>query len=472
MPKKPQTPQQPQPSGRGNRIVPILILYTAFLLIWFQFLAPKQQTEPGDTRPMLEQAEALWDQGREPGPDVSRAEQIKLLEQASKRYEQYYNQHRRSLTPEAIQARFQQINIFDYLSTEVEPAATRWYDRAEPVLKDMEKAFHGREGSVTLLVNAREATRSGDLGQIASDRLNDIRRDRDTRNRDKITYRILDTVVGFTGRTPISYFLALLLIVVLLKTVTFPFQKKQYQYQRDMMRISPIIKEAQERMKAEGVPPDEMNRRIFQVYKDNDVNMAAGCLPMLVLMLVLFPVFWMIRAYEYQFTYGTFLWIGSEFATRSPWLANNLAQFDVPLFILYLLTTVAFSLMQPKPADPQQAQTQRMMMIMMPVMFGVFMWMWQWSSAFMLYWLVLNLVSMYQTWLLRRRFGLGGAPETGGGGAGPSGGGGGGGGSNPPPAPVRPLTPMKGVHTETLEERRKKSPRRRRMPTNPRTGSR
>jgi YidC/Oxa1 family membrane protein insertase len=181
-----------------------------------------------------------------------------------------------------------------------------------------------------------------------------------------------------------------------------------------------------------------VNKRIFQLYKEENVNLAGGCLPMLVMMVVLFPVFWMVRDYEYQFTNGHFLWIGSQLAERFSWIGKNLAQFDMPLFIIYLLSTVAYSLLQPKPADPQQAQQQKMMLFMMPIMFGVMMFWYKWSSAFMLYWLILNLVSMYQSWVLMKQFGLA-TPGTNSSG---SGGGGGGGESS---TPASPLEPMKGV---------------------------
>jgi YidC/Oxa1 family membrane protein insertase len=296
----------------------------------------------------------------------------------------------------------------------------------------MEKTLHGKSGLVKLEISGKLETLQGDFSHLAADRLNRIRQARDVRNQQKLTWKALDVVVNLTGKVPeYSYFLALLIIVVVLKGLTFPFLKKQYQFQQDQARIGPLIKEIQEKMK--GRPQDEVQRRIMQVYKENNVNMAAGCLPMLVLMFVLFPVFWMIRDYEYQFTLGKFLWIGSDFASTTPWLAHNLAQFDVILFVAYLGTTILSSLMQPKPADPEQARQQKMMVITMPLIFGVMMWQYQWSSAFMLYWLVLNLVSMYQSWILLRKMKPGDAPvavtvtaEA---------------------APATPLTPMKGVRT-------------------------
>ncbi|MFN3648417.1 MAG: membrane protein insertase YidC [Armatimonadota bacterium] len=407
----------------------------------FYFFMPKAPAPPDPNAPSLYiQAQNLEKEGRTADPNVAIADRVKKLEAAVGKYEEYWNQQKdkNPVPPEAYQARFQQVNIYDYLATQLEGkrSGTHWHDQAIPKLKDMEKSLHNKQGTVTLEINGKTETRTGDLSQIASERLNLIRLARDEVNKDKWTYRILDGLVQVFGgvRYPgLSYFLALLVVVVFLKGITWPFQKKQYQYQRDMMRVAPLIKEAQEEMKARNAPPDEVQRRVFEIYKENNVNIAAGCLPMLVMMVVIFPVYWMVADYEFQFTHGTFLWIGSAASKNSPWLGDNLAQFDLPLFIIYMLSMVAFSLLQPKPADPQQAQQQKMMMVMMPLMFGVFMWIYQWSSAFMLYWLILNVVSGYQSWSLMRRYGLHAIA------------GGGGGTAALEAAPPPPLKPMKGV---------------------------
>jgi YidC/Oxa1 family membrane protein insertase len=202
---------------------------------------------------------------------------------------------------------------------------------------------------------------------------------------------------------------------------------------RDMQRIAPLVKEVQEKMK--GRPADEIQKRVLQVYKENNVNMAGGCLPSLLQMAVLIPVFYMVRIYEYQFSKGYFLWIGSEWSHRWPmWFGKNLASFDVPLFILYSASMMLYSFLQPKPADPQQAQQQKIMNWMMPVMMGFFMWMGKWSSAFMFYWLAQNIVSVWQQWRLLQHFGPTPAPA-----AGPDAGGSGG--SAVPVAPLKPMQP-------------------------------
>ncbi|MGV3719892.1 MAG: YidC/Oxa1 family membrane protein insertase [Actinomycetota bacterium] len=431
---------QAQSPNRFARMIPILVIYMAATFLMMNFFGPKPAPEGAEALSVLEQAQKLDADGRKADPNVALADRVKMLEKAAAKYEEAAKANKDK--PEGFQARFSQVNVYDYLAQlEGKKSGTHWYDQAEPKLKDMASALHGKTGEVKVEVQGKVETRQGDLGKLADDRLNEIRAERDVVNRSKWTYRILDVLVKLTGSNPaFSYAFALALVVVVLKVLTFPFQKKQYEYQKDMMRVQPLLKEMQEQMK--GRPPEEAQRRQMQILKENNVNIAGGCLPMLVMMFVLFPVFWMVRDFEYQFTNATFLWIGSDFSKTVGWMGDNLAQFDVPLFLIYLLSTLAYSWMQPKPTDPQQAQQQKMMMYMMPVMFGVMMFMYRWSSAFMFYWLVLNLVSMYQSWVLGKQFGLHG---------------GGGGGGAVVGEPAKPLETMKGMSPKPSKRRRSRN---------------
>jgi membrane protein insertase Oxa1/YidC/SpoIIIJ len=58
--------------------------------------------------------------------------------------------------------------------------------------------------------------------------------------------------------------------------------------------------------------------------------------------------------------------------------------------------------MQAPAADPAQAQQQQMMTYMMPAIFGVMMFFWKLPSAFTLYWLGLNAISVIQTAQIRK----------------------------------------------------------------------
>jgi YidC/Oxa1 family membrane protein insertase len=201
-----------------------------------------------------------------------------------------------------------------------------------------------------------------------------------------------------------SYWFALVLITLIIKAVLFPFTKKQFKSMADMQRIAPKMKEVQEKLK--GRPADEINRKVMGLYKEEGVNPAAGCVPMVAQMLVLIPLYSMIRMYEFQFQKGYFLWIGSALSRHYPqFLATSLAVPDVPLLLLYLVSMFLTSRLQPPAADPQQAQQQKMMAYFMPIFFGWITWQYAWPSAFTFYWLVLNAISTWQQWHILRAVG-------------------------------------------------------------------
>ena len=394
--------QPQQKPDRRSFIIQFLILYIPIVLL-MQFFWTKNAPAPpeGAAGTLLEIARKQEEAGRKSDPNVPHADRVKSLHEAIRTYERHAQQNPKS--PEGIQSEFQIVNLHDFLARLEPKSGTHWLDQSEARLKQLEKKFHGQQGKVSIERKGRVTEEEGDLSAIATRRLNDLRADRSAMNRSKWTYRSLDALVALTGRQPeFSYALALLIIVVIFKGLTHPLQKRQHRYMQDMARVQPLLKAAQEKYKDK---PQELNKRVFEIYKENNVNLAGGCLPMLVLMFGLFPVFWMIRDYEYQFTNGFFLWIGTPFSREVWWLGDNLAQFDLPLFVGYLASLVLYSLLQPRSPDPQAAQQQKMMLWMMPIISGWFMWAYQWSSAFMLYWFILNIVGMKQSWLLNKQFG-------------------------------------------------------------------
>lgn len=215
----------------------------------------------------------------------------------------------------------------------------------------------------------------------------------DARNRQTLSWKVVDTLVAATGRLPhFSYWLALLLIAVFVKLITLPLTLKMYKSQREMQRIQPLLKDIQQKYK--GKP--EMNQKVMEVYKEHGVNPFASCFPMLIQMPFLILVYNTIRVYEIHFSHGKFLWIGSGLADQYPgWIAANLSQFDMPLLLLYAASNYLTMKLTPA-ADPQAAQQQKTMSIMMTGMMIYMFMIYRWSAAFIFYWLVLNIISAYQ----------------------------------------------------------------------------
>lgn len=237
------------------------------------------------------------------------------------------------------------------------------------------------------------------FGKLAADQRTKVEQDLDRLNSRQYNYKLVDSFVALTGRVPaFSYWFALALIAIVVKGITFPLTLKMYKSQREMQKLQPILKELQTKYKDE---PMVMNQKVGEVYKEHGVNPFASCLPMFIQLPFMIWVYNTIRLYEYHFTNGKFLWVGSALSQSHPklfgveFLGSDLAKFDIPLLILYAASNY-FTMKLTPPADPMQAQQQSFTAVLTTsVMFFMFM-QYKWSAAFIFYWLILNLISTAQ----------------------------------------------------------------------------
>jgi YidC/Oxa1 family membrane protein insertase len=218
-------------------------------------------------------------------------------------------------------------------------------------------------------------------------------------------YKVMDFLVKLTGSQTWSYWLAILLVSILVKLALTPLSNKQYGSMREMQKLQPAIQELQAKHKSD---KELLGRKMMELYKEHGVNPAAGCAPLIVQLPILYMLYYMIRLYQYQFSHGTFLWIGSGLAHFYPnILAINLGQPDWPLLLMYAGSMYITQRMTITPAmDPQQAETQKMMTIMTPFMTTYFFYQYHLPSAFVLYYLIFNVLSTaQQKYYLRKRAG-------------------------------------------------------------------
>jgi YidC/Oxa1 family membrane protein insertase len=380
-------------------IIIYLVLYAAVLFLGprlFPNLFSQQQRNAPSPAQITQKIQTLRDQAAKAEQDaqntqLSLSDRAKKWDDALRDYREI--EHLGGKTAAAIDAKFQQGRVFEERARS-DTRNTGDYDQAERIYKDL--ARHHPSDRATITINGEASPVV--VGQYAQDRLDVVLRERDLRSRHNVLYRVLDFFVMLTGRIPgFSYWFALLLITILIKLILFPFTKRQFKNMADMQRIAPKMKEMQEKLK--GRPADEINRKVMALYKEEGVNPAAGCVPLIAQMVALIPLYQMIRMYEYRFRGGYFLWIGSSLSHQHPqWIATSLAMPDIILLVLYCISMALTSKLQPPAADPQQAQMQKTMTYFMPVIFGAMTWNFAWPSAFTFYWLVLNLISTAQQW--------------------------------------------------------------------------
>ncbi len=220
-------------------------------------------------------------------------------------------------------------------------------------------------------------------------------------------YQLIESLVKLTGAVPgFSYWLAALLLALVVRAIIWPLAQKQIMFGRQMSKRQPLIKEIQakhtDKKTKQIKDPAAYQAESMGLYKEYGINPAAGCLPALIQMPFFLAVYQSMHHYKFEFVKGTFLWVNpaSDRFLGIP-LAPNLGERDYILVVFYMISMVASTLLMPV-TDPSNAKQQRMIGVGMAVLFSVFMFFYTLPSAFVLYWIFTNVLSTAQSLLSYR----------------------------------------------------------------------
>ncbi len=169
-----------------------------------------------------------------------------------------------------------------------------------------------------------------------------------------------------------------------------------------MQTLQPQLKKLREKFKDN---PKKLQEKQMLLYRENNVNPVAGCLPMVIQMPIFIALFTVLRS-AVELRYASFLWI-ADLSEPEGILAGVLPFPSGGLNILPLAMTATMVLQQrltPSAGDPQQ---QKMMAFMPIMMLFVF---YNMSSALVLYWTVSQLLSILQLVMQQRKDKLSVAP--------------------------------------------------------------
>ena len=106
---------------------------------------------------------------------------------------------------------------------------------------------------------------------------------------------VLEFLYGITN----SFGLAIVLLTILIRLALYPLNQKQMVSMQQMQKIQPRLKVIQEKY---GNDKEKMNQETMRLYKENKVNPAAGCLPLLVQLPILILLFNVLRTYDFADT--------------------------------------------------------------------------------------------------------------------------------------------------------------------------
>ena len=192
---------------------------------------------------------------------------------------------------------------------------------------------------------------------------------------------VLSKLHGITG----NWGFAIILLVLLIKSVFFKLSEAQYRSMAKMRKMQPRIQALKDRY---GDDKQKLNAATMELYQKEKINPLGGCLPMLIQMPVFFALYWVLLE-SVELRHAPFIgWI------------HNLTAPD-PYFVLPILNAATMILTQfitpVTGMDPTQAKIMKVMPVLFSVLFAFF------PAGLVLYWTTNGMLSLLQQWIITKR---------------------------------------------------------------------
>lgn len=186
--------------------------------------------------------------------------------------------------------------------------------------------------------------------------------------------------------------LAIILLTVVIKAVFWPLTAKSYASMEKMKKLQPMMTAIREKHKDN---KELMNKEVMALYKTYGVNPASGCVPILIQLPVFFGL--------YQALLTSIELRHAPFITYLPftdklWLADLSAK--DPFYITPIIMGLTMFLQQ-RMSPPATDPTQQKIMMFLPLIFTVLFL--GFPAGLVIYWLVNNILSIFQQWLMMRK---------------------------------------------------------------------
>jgi len=203
------------------------------------------------------------------------------------------------------------------------------------------------------------------------------------------------TVLHFWHYIFHNYGVAIILLTLMIKAITWPLQSIANRSGKRMQALAPKLKELQAKYKE---TPEKLQTETFALYKEYGVNPFGGCLPALVQMPVFFSLYFMLQS-AVELRGQSFLWVHD--LTQPDSVASWALPFVIPFLntsyiaihplpIMVTALTMVMMRMTPQIGDPAQAKIAQYMPLVFLFIFYNF------AAALSLYYVINNCVSIIQ----------------------------------------------------------------------------
>jgi YidC/Oxa1 family membrane protein insertase len=201
---------------------------------------------------------------------------------------------------------------------------------------------------------------------------------------------VLDWLHGTVG---LSWAWSIVALTVIVRMILVPLTVKQIHSMQNLQRFAPQMKEIQKKYKSD---KQKQNEELMKFYRENQINPAASCLPMLAQFPVFIALYYALRNFSHE---PASQHPGSlSFLHFIPSIADHTTSHwgGFVLLVVYVASQMASTLYMSATVD----KTQRIIFMLMPLVF-VFV-IAHFPAGLVLYWVTTNLWTVGQGLITRR----------------------------------------------------------------------
>ncbi|WP_265822916.1 membrane protein insertase YidC [Geovibrio ferrireducens] len=181
-----------------------------------------------------------------------------------------------------------------------------------------------------------------------------------------------------------NYGLAIILLTVVVKLVTFPLTQKSMVSMKRMQLLQPKMNELREKYAKD---KQKLNQAVMELYKKEGVNPFGGCLPIVIQIPVFFALYKALLV-SIELKGSPFILHIADLSLKDPYYITPVLM-GVTMFVQQRLS--------PQAGDPIQQKVFMFMPIIFTFLFLNF------SSGLVLYWLTNNLLSIAQQYFINKK---------------------------------------------------------------------
>jgi YidC/Oxa1 family membrane protein insertase len=201
--------------------------------------------------------------------------------------------------------------------------------------------------------------------------------------------------LGPHGAIGLPWGWSIVALTILVRIVLVPLTVRQIHSMQNLQAHAPQMKEIQRKYKGDRA---KQNEELMKFYKENNINPAASCLPMLAQLPVFFALYFVLRHFHAH-PGDNLSWLGLIDIT------NKASTGWGPLLIfIYAASQVASSYFMSATVD----KSQRILFMVLPIAFIPFII--QFKAGLVLYWVTTNLWTVGQGLITRQLMPKKGAP--------------------------------------------------------------